>query len=1175
MVTDYTIGGRQMVQKKVARLLSAMLVSTLLATSVIGYTSKAEDNVNSGEEIQIQTEEEKQNDTREIVETEHNDISVQNNDSVINQDSSDEVTENPIEEEEIEPFPENGDRLETVTGMDEEGNLQEIDDEAGIVKESETKTRAADAQIVNFNTKGSSTTDYKEVETGASGYTCGTYGADAAYLGTSSGKVKFMLSGVIGEVDESEVQIVNISDASSISYYIVSSGRLMHYITTNVSKESYSSKLDNGPAPSYLSEGTKYYSYDGHYFYTSGKFAAMLSDYNNGDRKNSVNPSIPYFNYYQYLPLRSQIEYSSSELNSMINAKTDSDSKMRDIGISLVNNQNTYGVNALIMTGIAANESAWGKSNISQSKNNLFGLNAIDSSPGESANYYSDVTTCIKEFAETYMSKRYLRAGYTYYKGGFLGNKASGINVHYASDPYWGEKAANVAWNLDNNNGKKDYGKYTIGIKDLLSSDHTTLNVRNKSTTDSSSEVLYKTVSQSQYAFLILNDGALENDFYRVQSDPVLNSDRTAIDTSTGNYNFSNMYAYAHRNHVTIVHNGSGGNGGVSWNTVDPVKVPADVASALTITPYVGKLGWLSEVKNGEQVGTTGISHQLEAVKIEINGMSDLNIEYSAHVANVGWQEYVSNGDMAGTTEQDAAIEAIKIRLTGSKSDEYDIFYRAHVAEDGWQSFVSEDEIAGTTGESTPVEAIQIVLLKKEKDISVNNKADISYSTYTSTFGWGGAASQNGEQSGTVGMSVPIESIKIQSGIEGVGVEYSTHIPNVGWQSYVADGEESKVNDSPKRIEAIKIRLTGPNADNYDVYYRMHCADYGWLGWAKNDEKAGTQGYSCQIEALQIVVVEKGSKAPGSIENAFKLKPADIVYASFINGNGWQNEVKNGALSGTTGVAKALGGIKINLSNKILSGNVQYASHIQDKGWDDWKQNGDVRGTADGLKRLEAIKIKLTDEMEKQYDIYYRVHVQEFGWLGWAKNGEAAGTEAYSYRVEAIEIRLLDKGAEAPGNTNAAFKRKYTSVQYSAHIQDIGWKSYVSDGSTAGTTGKSLRLEALKIKLTDMKCGGGIRYSSHVQDIGWQPFTTNNSISGTVGKSKRVEAIKIELTGEIADYCDVYYRVNVVGYGWLGWTKNGEPAGSEGLSRQMEAIQIKIVTKGEEAPSTSETAFYK
>ena len=76
----------------------------------------------------------------------------------------------------------------------------------------------------------------------------------------------------------------------------------MHYITTNVSKDSYGSKLDNGPAPSYLKEGTKYYSYDGHYFYTYSNFDSMISDYNNGTRTNSVNPNSPYFNYYQYLP---------------------------------------------------------------------------------------------------------------------------------------------------------------------------------------------------------------------------------------------------------------------------------------------------------------------------------------------------------------------------------------------------------------------------------------------------------------------------------------------------------------------------------------------------------------------------------------------------------------------------------------------------------------------------------------------------------------------------------------------------------------------------------------------------------------------------------------------------------------------------------------------------------
>ena len=37
----------------------------------------------------------------------------------------------------------------------------------------------------------------------------------------------------------------------------------------------------------------------------------------------------------------------------------------------------------------------------------------------------------------------------------------------------------------------------------------------------------------------------------------------------------------------------------------------------------------------------------------------------------------------------------------------------------------------------------------------------------------------------------------------------------------------------------IQIRLTGEAAEKYDIYYRVHCQDDGWLGWAKNGEKAG------------------------------------------------------------------------------------------------------------------------------------------------------------------------------------------------------------------------------------------------------------------------------------------------------------------------------------------------
>ena len=133
----------------------------------------------------------------------------------------------------------------------------------------------------------------------------------------------------------------------------------------------------------------------------------------------------------------------------------------------------------------------------------------------------------------------------------------------------------------------------------------------------------------------------------------------------------------------------------------------------------------------------------------------------------------------------------------------------------------------------------------------------------------------------------------------------------------------------------------------------------------------------------------------------------------------------------------------------------------------------------------------------------------------------------------------------------------------------------VNDGMLAGTTGESKRVEAIKISLSNPSIAGNIEYSTHVQDIGWQTSVKNGKIAGTTGESKRVEAIKIKLSGEIAKQCDVYYRVHVQDYGWLGWAKNNEPAGTEGLSKRVEAIEIRVVTKGESAPETGERSFIK
>ena len=70
-------------------------------------------------------------------------------------------------------------------------------------------------------------------------------------------------------------------------------------------------------------------------------------------------------------------------------------------------NQNTYGVQGLLMAGIAANESNWGKSSISQKKNNLFGLNATDAAPGENASQYSSVEAVSYTHLDVYKRQIY------------------------------------------------------------------------------------------------------------------------------------------------------------------------------------------------------------------------------------------------------------------------------------------------------------------------------------------------------------------------------------------------------------------------------------------------------------------------------------------------------------------------------------------------------------------------------------------------------------------------------------------------------------------------------------------------------------------------------------------------------------------------------------------------
>jgi uncharacterized protein YjdB len=597
-----------------------------------------------------------------------------------------------------------------------------------------------------------------------------------------------------------------------------------------------------------------------------------------------------------------------------------------------------------------------------------------------------------------------------------------------------------------------------------------------------------------------------------------------------------------------------------------------------------------SESYKAEQVEPVTFTDQTTVVTENDNGTSIEEIktvdEYGTIVHNQGLTYYSTDENQQKTVIAKAEYDALNLVTDPSSSE--DAEETATPSEEVTEELPTEDKVEeekdpdaslekAETEESTSTEEPTTVMPKAEASRALKAAVvnpSINYSSYVEGSKWQ-LPVKDGELSGTSGQSKRLEAVKIfiENATYSGGVTYKTHVQGYGWMTEEKDGAISGAPGENKRMEAIQIELTGEMAKHYDVYYRLHVQTFGWLGWAKNGASAGTEGLSKRVEAVEIKLVEKGAKAPGSTDKSFITKPS-VTYSTHVQTIGWQPNVADGEMSGTSGQAKRLEGIKIDLKNKPYGGSIEYSTHVQTIGWQNAVSNGELSGTSGQSKRLEAIRINLTGDMAKHYDIYYRVHAQSYGWLGWAKNGASAGTEGLSKRLEAIEIVLVEKGAKAPGSTSTSFVKKPT-VTYSTHVQSKGWLSNVTNGASSGTTGQSKRLEAIKIDLANTAFSGDIVYSTHIQGTGWVTNSSNGDISGTVGKSKRMEAIKISLTGDMAKYFDVYYRVHAQSYGWLGWAKNGMKAGTEGLSKRLEAIQIKLVPKGSGSSVSATKAFKK
>ncbi|MGY3816998.1 glucosaminidase domain-containing protein [Gemella taiwanensis] len=241
---------------------------------------------------------------------------------------------------------------------------------------------------------------------------------------TANGRIPVQVAGITGYVNSGQVAAVNSSTTFIPDY--ISDGKYVYHRYSAYNRVMVAYHNPN------MQVGKSYYSADGI------NFGSFKLDHP-----------------FQFSNLKSRSNYTAADINRLYSLMGANDSKLAGKGATFKAAEQRYGVNALYLVAHSALESAWGRSKIAKDKNNFFGIAAYDSTPYTSATKFDDVDSGILGAAR-WIDRNYLsNTGYPA-NGAYLGNKARGMNVNYATAPYWGESIASIMFSANEKLGRKD-----------------------------------------------------------------------------------------------------------------------------------------------------------------------------------------------------------------------------------------------------------------------------------------------------------------------------------------------------------------------------------------------------------------------------------------------------------------------------------------------------------------------------------------------------------------------------------------------------------------------------------------------------------------------------------------------------------------------------------------------
>ena len=253
----------------------------------------------------------------------------------------------------------------------------------------------------------------------------------------------------------------------------------------------------------------------------------------------------------------------------------------------------------------------------------------------------------------------------------------------------------------------------------------------------------------------------------------------------------------------------------------------------------------------------------------------------TASLGSDGYYTYTASKAASGNYMQAVQIIPSDALKSAMKTAGLTFYYVATVQYFGRLGWAPYGDYAGSTGNGTAMTNFEIGVVRQSVASTVNTEdhyisaTSVAYTTKTTGASSWNAKKLNGSCSGTSTATIGMLAAKIQRANSSYGysgtVKYSVRTTesdsSSNWSSWYSD--YTGAGSSGSALRCIKMSLTGEMAQKYDIYYRVYIGGLGWLGWAKNGEKAGLTYSSLKINAVEIQIVPKGADAPGDTTDRF------------------------------------------------------------------------------------------------------------------------------------------------------------------------------------------------------------------------------------------------------------------------------------------------------------------